>query len=247
MKYPLKLSPLSEQGFGGVIDVDESAIFYQSTQENPEWLSEAMDISDGLLLIKGLSDIVEYPERLVELSYLFGNEVENYLDTPTPRNMIHNDVGEILVISNRPPYDRQPPVRPDPPTTESGGVPVQFPHLKGWHTDQSFRRPPPDVSLFYGVEVTPHGQGQTLFANGYAAYKGLSDELKKKIEGVSGLHALLGTGRSRQAVQHGLTAMELLPHQQSQPQPIVRIHPVTKHPALYLVVPEEPEKATYTV
>ncbi len=102
MKYPLKLSPLSEQGFGGVIDVDESAIFYQSTQENPEWLSEAMDISDGLLLIKGLSDIVEYPERLVELSYLFGNEVENYLDTPTPRNMIHNDVGEILVISNRP-------------------------------------------------------------------------------------------------------------------------------------------------
>ena len=31
---------------------------------------------------------------------------------------------------------------------EPGLDDVQFPGRKGWHTDQSFRRPPPDGSLF---------------------------------------------------------------------------------------------------
>ena len=37
-----------------------------------------------------------------------------------------------------------------------------------------------------------------------------------------------------QAVRDGVEPLELLPHQRSQPQPLVRIHPVTGRPALYL-------------
>ena len=111
---------------------------------------------------------------------------------------------------------------------------MQFPHRVGWHTDQSFRRPPPDISLFYAVIPAPHGQGQTLFANGYAAYDDLSPDRKEGIRGVNGLHALLGTGRTEQAVRVGVEAMPLLEHQISQLQPLVRTHPVTGRKALYL-------------
>ena len=37
-----------------------------------------------------------------------------------------------------------------------------------------------------------------------------------------------------QAVRDGVEPLELLPHQRSQPQPLVRMHPVTGRPALYL-------------
>jgi taurine dioxygenase len=201
---------------------------------NPDWLSGCLKQGNGLLVIRRMAAIADRPEILVSLSHQFGSEVENYRNTPTPATMIHESQAQILVISNLPPCERQPPLRPDPPVTESNTLPVQFPHRIGWHTDQSFRRPPPDISLFYGVIVPPHGQGQTLFADGHAAYQGLPDELKTEIEGVNGLHALLGTGRTAAAVRSGVKPMKLQPHQASQLQPLVRMHPVTRRPALYL-------------
>jgi taurine dioxygenase len=230
----IELSPLTGSSLGGVIDVTGNEEGFFLSIEGERFLAGCLDEADGLLLIRGLDSIRDQPQRLVDLSYQFGSEVENYQNTPTPANMIHESQAEILVISNRPPCDRQPPPQPDPPVTEAGTLPVQFPHRTGWHTDQSFRRPPPDVSLFYAVTTPPHGQGQTLFADGYAAYQGLSREEKNEIQGINGLHALLGTGRTEQAVRQGVEPMPLLEHQESQLQPLVRIHPVTRRPALYL-------------
>jgi taurine dioxygenase len=48
------------------------------------------------------------------------------------------------------------------------------------------------------------------------------------------LHVRLFTGRSRDAVLAGEPARPLAPHEKSQRQPVVRIHPVTGKPALYL-------------
>ncbi len=235
MSFDNKVDSITPEGFGGVIDAGErQAEFFEMVFNQPNFLSSIVDKHDGLLLIKGLSNIVRAPALLVKLSHLFGNEVENYRETTTPRNMIHGSQDQILVISNMQPYDRQPPIQPDPPVTASGGLPIQFPHRRGWHTDQSFRRPPPDVSLFYAVKVTPHGQGQTLFANGYAAYAALSDELKEKVKNLNGLHALLGTGRTEQTVRAGVEPTPLLDHQKSQFQPVVRVHPMTRKKALYL-------------
>jgi taurine dioxygenase len=174
------------------------------------------------------------PGLLVRLSRIFGPEVENYRQTLTPLNMVHETVPEIFIVSNIPPVSRMPPRRPDPPLTEDGKLPTRFPHRRGWHTDQSYRRPPPDISLFLGVGPVRRDQGQTLFADGTAAYEALSPELKARVDGLQGVHVSLSAKRSRDEVLAGVTPRALGPHEQPQRQPVVRVHPVTGKRALYL-------------
>lgn len=102
---------------------------------------------------------------------------------------------------------------PDPPRTKDGKLPMRYPHRRGWHTDQSYRRPPPDVSLFLAVVPVPQGQGQTLFADTIAAYAALSAALKAKVDHLDGLHVSSGAGRKRDAVVAGLTPRALAPHE----------------------------------
>src|SRR5205814_2883711 len=49
-----------------------------------------------------------------------------------------------------------------------------------------------------------------------------------------GLHVQPGSGRSREAVRKGETPKLQGPHERSQRQPVVRVHPVTGRRALYL-------------
>ena len=197
-------------------------------------MTAALDESQGIMVLDAMVGISEQPSLLVRLSRLFGVAVENYRETLTPLTMIHPEVPQILLVSNQPPVNLTPPLLPDPPLAADGGFPVQFPHRSGWHTDQSFRRPPPDISLFYAHIPSPKGQGQTLFANGVAAYEALPSTLKQRVHSLRGLHALRGAGRTEEAVRAGQKPEPLLSHQRSQAQPVVRPHPVTGKPALYL-------------
>lgn len=206
----------------------------QAAERDPEALPHALADSQGLLLLQGMQAMADEPELLVCLSHIFGPEVEDYRQTLTPLNMVHETVPEIFVVANTPPVGRQPPRRPDPPLTEDGRLPTQFPHRRGWHTDQSYRRPPPDISLFLAVVPVPKDQGQTLFADGTAAYEALSPELKARVDGLEGLHVGSNAGRTRDAVLAGQAPRELPPHQRPQHQPVVRVHPVTGRRALYL-------------
>lgn len=233
----LDVQPLPGATFGGLVrfpGAADAAAAVAAAEADPEALPGALYASQGLLLLRGLQGISTDPELLVRLSRLFGTEVENYRETLTTSNMIHDSVPEIFLVSNMPPANRQPPVQPDLPRTADGSLPTQFPHRRGWHTDQSFRRPPPDVSLFYAVIPAPKGQGQTLYANGIAAYEALQPELKTRVDALDGIHVMPGTGRSEPAVKAGETPKPLLPHQQPQRQPVVRVHPVTGQRALYL-------------
>ena len=227
----IKVKPLPGASFGGLI---ESGDAVKALEPGAPDLPDALYTAEGLLVCKGLECIEDDPELLVRLSRMLGPEVENYHRTLTPENMVHTQVAEILVLSNLPPCSRPPPARPDPSLTASGDLPMQFPHRRGWHTDQSFRRPPPDISLFYAVVPARKGEAQTLYANGIGAYEALPADLKEQVEGLDGLHALLGTGRAEKAVKAGEAVQPLLPHQQSQRQPVVRVHPVTGRKALYL-------------
>ncbi len=188
-------------------------------------------VCSSCLALHGVSDD---PELLVRLSRLFGDEVEDYRETLSATNLIHEQTPEIFVVSNLPPANRQPPPRPEPPLNADGGLPTQFPHRRGWHTDQSYRRPPPDISLFYAVIPSPKGQGQTLYANGIAAYEALPDDLKARVDGLEGIHIQPGMGRSESAVRAGEPPKALSPLQQPQRQPVVRTHPVTGKRALYM-------------
>ena len=232
-----EVSSLPGANFGAVfrLPLDSDAGSAVSALEaEPTILSDALSRSGGLLLFPGLHAVAREPDLLVRLSRLFGSEVENYRQTLSEAHMVHPAADEIYVLGNRPPSNRQPPAPPDPPRTEDGGLPVQFPHRKGWHTDQSFRRPPPDISLFHAVIACPKGQGQTLFADGVGAYESLPIALKERIEDLEGLHVYPFWGRSEEEVRAGVTPRPLAPHEQPQRQPVVREHPVTGKRALYL-------------
>lgn len=238
----LSLNPIQDSPLGGVLkstQTDDTEAIVRALEASPEVLTDALNDSQGLLLLPQMEGISDQPELLVRLSRLCGPEVEDYKQTLTREHLIHTEVPEVLVLGNRPPSNRKPPPRPDPPATDEGELPVQFPHRRGWHTDQSFRRPPPDMSLFYCVIPSLKGQGQTLFANGTAAYAALSPELKQQAQKFNGLHALLGTGRSEEAILRGDEVKTLLAHQQSQQQPLVRKHPETGVLALYLCEDEQ--------
>ncbi len=231
------VSPLPGANFGGRLSLpaDPGAqAFIQEAERAPEALPRALADSGGLLLIPGMQAMADTPALLARLSHRFGPEVEDYRQTLTAANMVHTTAPEIFIVSNAPPASRPPPKRPDPPLTAEGKLPVQFPHRRGWHTDQSYRRPPPDISVFLAVVPVPQGQGQTLFADCAAAYAALPPALKARIEALEGLHVRPGTGRSRDAVLAGETPRPLGPQERPQRQPVVRIHPVTGRPALYL-------------
>ena len=101
------------------------------------------------------------------------------------------------MVTNMVAGSRPPPARPEPPLAADGKLPVQYPHRKGWHTDQSYHRPPPDISLFYAVTPAAKDRGQTIFASGTLAYEALPADLRAKVETLQGLHAQPGSGRSR--------------------------------------------------
>lgn len=229
--------PLPGANFGGMVVLTGGGgaqSFVRAAEADPETLPRMLAESRGLLLIQSMDAMAEAPDLLVRFSRIFGPEVEDYRSNLTPPNMVHPTAGEIFIVSNTPPISRQPPRLPDPPLTADGRLPTQFPHRRGWHTDQSYRRPPPDVSLFLAVIPVPKGQGQTLFADGTAAYEALPPALKARVDGLEGLHVGSRARRTRDAVLAGESPTVLQPHERPQRQPVVRVHPVTGRRALYL-------------
>lgn len=234
MTDTIDVLPLPDTSFGGLILADEAETFVAAAEAAPDVLPAALCDAHGMLVLKGLGAVSGDPEMLLRLSRLFGKEVESYRETTNRTNLIHPEIPQIYVISNLPPMCRQPPDPPSPPRLPDGGLPVQFPHRRGWHTDQSFRRPPPDVSLFYAVASAPKGQGQTLYADGIQAWRTLPSRLKEKAEALQGLHVAPFRGHGEDDVRAGRPPLELDAKDGPQPQPVVRRHPVTGEKALYL-------------
>ncbi|MBG04991.1 MAG: hypothetical protein CMM59_13060 [Rhodospirillaceae bacterium] len=229
------VTALPDATFGGLVTAPTSAAEIVSAAEaSPAALPSLLVRFEGFLLIKGMDGLADEPELLLRLSRIFGTEVESYHETRMARQNVHPEIPEIFMVSNIPPADRMPPPQPNPPRNADGSLPTQFPHRRGWHTDQSYRRPPPDASLFFCVVAAPKGQAQTLYANGIAAYEGLSPAMKNRVDSLIGIHAKPGVGRGEVAVRAGEAPMELGPGDQPQRQPVVRIHPETGTKSLYL-------------
>ncbi len=228
-----EVPPLEGSGFGVRLrfvsdDIDDVLDVFR---RHTEPILQIFYAARGLMVVEGMQRFRQRPQALVELSRVFGSEVENYRQTLTTPRFFHHSVDEILILSNAPPCNHPPPPKP----ARSGGrLALQFPAQVNWHTDQSYRRPPPDITLLLGLELPPRGQGQTLFADCSAAYAALDRALQKRLRGLHGIHAPSWVGRSRAAVERGDTPLELLPHQLPQPHPLVRRHPGTGEPALFI-------------
>jgi taurine dioxygenase len=103
-----------------------------------------------------------------------------------------------------------------------------------WHSDVTWRECPSLGSVLRCLECPPVG-GDTLFADMYAAYEGLTDEVKARIEGRVALHDFtpFRDGMRRQ----GRSEAELGAFDRAYPaveHPIVRTHPETGRRALYV-------------
>ena len=232
-----KLEPIDGRTFGARISFDPERPLNEivdALHVQPDKLLEAFYSAGSLIVSTDMHDITSPSRLLLNISQLFGDEVENYHQTLAPALMIHPDADETLKQSTTPPCDRQPPPRPRPEYAFDGSLPIQFLYRRGWHTNQSFRCPPPDVSLCYEVKPCTKDQGQTLFADGAAAYNASSKSLTDKIAKLDGLHALLGTPCSELAVKNGDPVLPVLPHQASQCLPFVRIHSAAGEKTLYL-------------
>ena len=192
-------------------------------------LVDAWHEAQGLLVLRGT--ILEPPD-LVALGKCFGR-VENMVETRMRPNAIMDEQPEIFLVHNKD-FSRKPGGRP-----EGGDHEVQYPQRKGWHSDQSYRKPPPDASMLYCASPAAPGQGDTLFCDNAAAFDSLPDSLREQADSLLMLHAASTMGRSEAAVRRNPGVGEPPQgerHKYLAPvaQPVVRTHPVTKRRALYL-------------
>lgn len=105
-----------------------------------------------------------------------------------------------------------------------------------WHSDVTWREKPSLGSILRAIEIPPLG-GDTLFADMYAAYDGLSDETKAKIEGAYAVHdfahfrkLMVKQGKTPEEVEAFNKLYPMMEH------PVVRTHPETGRKAIYVNV-----------
>jgi len=101
-----------------------------------------------------------------------------------------------------------------------------------WHTDSSFRKIPSNGSILHGISTTNEG-GNTLFANMYKAYEDLDQSLKDKIKNLKVIHdhdyiISLSKELSERKNKGHYDKLDSVIH------PLVRRHPSTKKPSLFL-------------
>ena len=100
-----------------------------------------------------------------------------------------------------------------------------------WHTDHSNLECPPKATTLYAIELPPSGGGNTEFTNMMMAYDALGETLKEKIRGRRAFQAYL----SRRAPRKLLARSEAEKKGSDGVwQPLVRRHPESDRPALYL-------------
>jgi taurine dioxygenase len=99
-----------------------------------------------------------------------------------------------------------------------------------WHTDKSYYPAPPSMTTLYAVELPPFG-GDTEFANTALGYAALPEVTKRRIASlrvVFSWGAALGQPDDPQAPVREPRNLAAVDH------PLVRTHPETGVPALYL-------------
>ncbi len=122
-------------------------------------------------------------------------------------------------------------VRRDPDETASvfGGA---------WHSDWSFEPEPPSLTILHAKVIPPTG-GDTLFADGRAAWRALSPAFQAMLAPLRAIHSAsrpYGAG-GFYAQEKGRTGMTILPSPEADrttTHPLVRRHPLTGEPALFI-------------
>ena len=103
-----------------------------------------------------------------------------------------------------------------------------------WHSDVTWREEPSLGSVLRMIEKPEHG-GDTLFADMYAAYNDLNDDIKETLEGAIAVHDFAGF-RLR-LIKEGKSEEEIEAFNKKYPMPehpVIRTHPDTKKKVIYV-------------
>lgn len=108
-----------------------------------------------------------------------------------------------------------------------------------WHTDMSYSRMISFVNVLYGIRIPVRAGkplGGTSFCNMYAAYDDLSDEVKKRLEGLTATHDFNKFWEMMRR-EKGSARPPLSPEQRAKKPPVVHplvlIHPISGRKVLY--------------
>ncbi|HEX8554537.1 MAG TPA: TauD/TfdA family dioxygenase [Sphingomonas sp.] len=99
-----------------------------------------------------------------------------------------------------------------------------------WHSDVTFREAPSFGAVLRARELPAIG-GDTLWVDAAAAYEGLSDDVKARIEGMTATHDLLFDFGDRIAPDRRAAMAAEFPPQHH---PVVRTHPTTRAKILFV-------------
>jgi taurine dioxygenase len=154
--------------------------------------------------------------RFLEFARQFGRPEPHVID-----QFHHPEHADILILSNR----------------RQDGAPLGLADAGTYfHTDYSYLEVPARCTMLYSIEVPKRG-GDTLFADQYAAYDGLPEAMKRRIEDLVALHHY---GNRDDVGKSSRTVASVLTQDQEQKMAwvrhrVVRRHPVTGRKALYAV------------
>jgi len=107
-----------------------------------------------------------------------------------------------------------------------------------WHSDFSFLEAPPMGSALYAKEVPSHG-GDTLWANMYDAYEGLSDGMKRLLDPLRAMHSgrPYGVAHAPKGVRTSRSIAIERDNREADrevAQPVVVVHPSSRRKALFV-------------
>ncbi|MFP6806336.1 MAG: TauD/TfdA family dioxygenase [Pseudomonadales bacterium] len=100
-----------------------------------------------------------------------------------------------------------------------------------WHSDMTYVEMPPPASVLLGVEI-PQAGGDTWFADQYAAYEALPEELKKRIENLSIKHDAAHTSVGK--LRPGFESFDTPEQAPGAIHPIISTHSETGKKCVYL-------------
>lgn len=128
----------------------------------------------------------------------------------------HPDVAEIMILSSE-----------DRDDDGDGRRLVVGAH---WHSDDSYKAVPCALTALYGVTV-PESGGDTQFVNMYAAYDDLPEAMKRHIAHLRVAHTYDSSRKGTRIAKLRPEEAETVP---AVTHPLVRTHPETGRPALYM-------------
>lgn len=167
---------------------------------------------------------------LLRHKVLFFRDLDLDYDQHLALARVWGDLEGHPVIKHVPGYPEILDIRGSEGRVEDAAGNHRFQTLDKWHADVTFR-PAPSMGAVLRAREIPTIGGDTLWADAAAAYAGLPDVVKTRIDGCTATHDLLFDFGDRVATERRAAIAAEFPPQHH---PIVRLHPETGERVLFV-------------